>query len=123
MCGIIGYVGTKPALPILIEGLRRLEYRGYDSAGVALTDKGFLTVTKSAGRLSVLENLLDLEFKVTGVSSALRAAQPCRDSVRVVRRKDPTCNLQDINYKTFRRIRLPDQTEGISPPCRAPWLP
>ena len=65
MCGIIGYVGAKPALPILIEGLRRLEYRGYDSAGVALLDSGDVSVTKSAGRISVLEQLLDLEATET----------------------------------------------------------
>jgi glucosamine--fructose-6-phosphate aminotransferase (isomerizing) len=59
MCGIIGYVGEQNALPILVEGLKRLEYRGYDSAGVALLNGGNLHVTKSAGRISVLESLVD----------------------------------------------------------------
>ena len=54
MCGIVGYVGPEPALPVILEGLRRLEYRGYDSAGVALVDGG-LTVVKRAGKLSQLE--------------------------------------------------------------------
>ncbi|UCC29982.1 MAG: glutamine--fructose-6-phosphate transaminase (isomerizing) [Phycisphaerales bacterium] len=65
MCGIIGYVGRRPALPILMEGLRRLEYRGYDSAGIALADSGAVSVTKSAGRISVLEQQLDLEVAHT----------------------------------------------------------
>jgi glucosamine--fructose-6-phosphate aminotransferase (isomerizing) len=58
MCGIVGYVGAEPALPIVLEGLRRLEYRGYDSAGVAVVD-GALSVTKRAGKLAVLEAALD----------------------------------------------------------------
>jgi glutamine---fructose-6-phosphate transaminase (isomerizing) len=57
MCGIVGYVGTDEALPIVIEGLRRLEYRGYDSAGVAALD-GHLTVLKKAGKLEALEKVL-----------------------------------------------------------------
>jgi len=57
MCGIVGYVGPDPALPIIVEGLRRLEYRGYDSAGIAVADGG-LTVLKRAGKLSALEELL-----------------------------------------------------------------
>jgi glucosamine--fructose-6-phosphate aminotransferase (isomerizing) len=57
MCGIVGYVGPDEALPIVIEGLRRLEYRGYDSAGVAVID-GELTVVKRAGKLSELEAAL-----------------------------------------------------------------
>jgi glucosamine--fructose-6-phosphate aminotransferase (isomerizing) len=60
MCGIVGYVGPDQALPILIEGLRRLEYRGYDSAGVAVLDGG-VEVVKRAGKLSVLEEALAAE--------------------------------------------------------------
>ncbi|HEX2090293.1 MAG TPA: glutamine--fructose-6-phosphate transaminase (isomerizing) [Actinomycetota bacterium] len=58
MCGIVGYVGPDQALPIIMEGLRRLEYRGYDSAGVAVLD-GDLRVVKKAGKLSELEGALD----------------------------------------------------------------
>jgi len=57
MCGIVGYVGPEDALPIIIEGLRRLEYRGYDSAGVALLGSD-LSVAKRAGKLEVLEKEL-----------------------------------------------------------------
>ena len=56
MCGIVGYIGTKDAYPILINGLKRLEYRGYDSAGVALfNDNGDLNVYKTKGKVSDLE--------------------------------------------------------------------
>jgi glucosamine--fructose-6-phosphate aminotransferase (isomerizing) len=59
VCGIVGYVGPDQALPIVIEGLRRLEYRGYDSAGVAIVDGGpALSVVKRAGKLSELEDAL-----------------------------------------------------------------
>ena len=51
MCAIIGYVGEKSAGPILLEGLRRLEYRGYDSAGVAVLEDGRLEVRRKAGRI------------------------------------------------------------------------
>src|SRR5438034_7195368 len=59
MCGIVGYVGSQDSLPILLEGLRRLEYRGYDSAGVAILNGGGLSVQKAAGKIAVLEALLD----------------------------------------------------------------
>src|SRR5512140_976111 len=54
MCGIVGYIGPKNSLPILLEGLRRLEYRGYDSAGVALIHDGMLEVHKKAGKVADL---------------------------------------------------------------------
>jgi glucosamine--fructose-6-phosphate aminotransferase (isomerizing) len=57
MCGIVGYVGSDEALPIIMEGLRRLEYRGYDSAGVAVLNDG-MDVVKRAGKLEVLEKEL-----------------------------------------------------------------
>jgi glucosamine--fructose-6-phosphate aminotransferase (isomerizing) len=56
MCGIIGYIGSKPVVPILIEGLRRMEYRGYDSAGVALVGPEGIALRRSAGKLINLEN-------------------------------------------------------------------
>ena len=63
MCGIIGYSGPKQPLPILLNGLSRLEYRGYDSAGIAITDGQNLTIEKKEGKLQVLkDHLLDKEI-------------------------------------------------------------
>jgi len=59
MCGIVAYLGQKIAQPILIEGLKRLEYRGYDSAGVALLGEAGIKVKKTGGRISALEEILD----------------------------------------------------------------
>jgi glucosamine--fructose-6-phosphate aminotransferase (isomerizing) len=59
MCGIVGYIGPKPVVPVLIEGLRRLEYRGYDSAGVAVVQDGAIEVRRSAGKLINLENAIN----------------------------------------------------------------
>jgi glutamine---fructose-6-phosphate transaminase (isomerizing) len=58
MCGIIGYIGPKDVVPVLIDGLRRLEYRGYDSAGVAVVRGGLIDLRRSAGKLSNLEQVI-----------------------------------------------------------------
>ena len=59
MCGIVGYIGPKTATPLLIEGLKRLEYRGYDSAGVSITNGGGLETRKAAGKISKLEAVMN----------------------------------------------------------------
>ena len=59
MCGIIGYVGPRPAGPILLEGLKRLEYRGYDSAGLAVLENGSMAVEKRPGKIAELEDALN----------------------------------------------------------------
>ena len=58
MCGIVGYVGKRNAQDVLLDGLEKLEYRGYDSAGVALALKGGIRVVKSKGRLAELRKRL-----------------------------------------------------------------
>ncbi|HEY9197034.1 MAG TPA: glutamine--fructose-6-phosphate aminotransferase, partial [Mucilaginibacter sp.] len=63
MCGIVGYIGFRDAYPIIVKGLHRLEYRGYDSAGVALLDRE-LKVYKKAGKVEDLEKFVkDIELK------------------------------------------------------------
>ncbi|MFM9180925.1 MAG: class II glutamine amidotransferase, partial [Phycisphaerales bacterium] len=60
MCGIVAYIGTKPAATLLLEGLKRLEYRGYDSAGIAVANgSGTISIAKSVGRVRVLEDLVE----------------------------------------------------------------
>jgi len=61
MCGIIGYIGHQQARPILLEGLKRLEYRGYDSAGLTLQNEHGLQTRKSPGRISALESKISGE--------------------------------------------------------------
>ncbi|MFG1607341.1 glutamine--fructose-6-phosphate transaminase (isomerizing) [Actinoplanes sp. NPDC049265] len=72
MCGIVGYVGSRPALSIVLDGLRRLEYRGYDSAGVAVIDGGTVRTEKRAGKLANLEKAL-AERNGDGIASGATA--------------------------------------------------
>ena len=98
MCGLVGYVGRKQAGPILMEGLRKLEYRGYDSAGLAVRDgDGDIDVVRAKGRLSVLsEKTLDGSSMKAAAVSDIPAVQPMENP----RRPTPT------------RIPVP---EGMSP--------
>jgi len=61
MCGIVGYIGEKNSAPILINGLKRLEYRGYDSAGLGIVEDGTPRIVKAKGKVSVLENKVDAD--------------------------------------------------------------
>ena len=59
MCGIVGYIGPQDATPIILNGLHRLEYRGYDSAGLAVLDNGRIVVRREVGKLSRLTTLIE----------------------------------------------------------------
>ena len=61
MCGIVGYVGSKPVVPVIINGLRKLEYRGYDSAGLAVASSGEVSIRRTPGKLSNLVHSLENE--------------------------------------------------------------
>ena len=66
MCGIVGYIGHREAYPIVIKGLQRLEYRGYDSAGIALYDGNNIKLSKTKGKVSDLKDRLESEISTDG---------------------------------------------------------
>ena len=68
MCGIVGYLGERDSLPIILNGLKRLEYRGYDSAGIAIYNGSTIASCKSKGKISKLEKLLDKRKNMSSYS-------------------------------------------------------
>ncbi len=71
VCGIVGYAGARPALPIVLDGLRRLEYRGYDSAGVAVVADGRLVTEKRAGKLANLQKAVDARAELAAGTTGI----------------------------------------------------
>ena len=87
MCGIVGYIGKNEAAPVLIDGLKRLEYRGYDSAGVTIYEDGKLNTRKMLGRLVKIEESLKAE-PIMGISR--HRAYPLGDPWQTFRIVMPT---------------------------------
>ncbi len=119
MCGIVAYLGKKAAQPTLIEGLKRLEYRGYDSAGVALLSAGGIKLKKTSGRISVLEEILDKPEKseTLGIGHTRWATHGKPNTVNAHPHVDYTGKIAVVhngiieNYETLKRWL---QSEGAS---------
>jgi glutamine---fructose-6-phosphate transaminase (isomerizing) len=110
MCGIVGYVGHRKALPILISGLKRLEYRGYDSAGLALLGENGLIVSKSVGKIKMLEQALEgRDFQSThGIAHTRWATHGEPNEVNAHPHTDENCEIALVhngiieNYRTIK---------------------
>ena len=76
MCGIVGYIGPRDATPIILNGLKRLEYRGYDSAGLAVLQNSHIEVRRDAGKLARLASLVEELARVTGTWASGTPAGP-----------------------------------------------
>lgn len=111
MCGIVAYLGTKEAEPILIEGLKRLEYRGYDSAGIALLANGAISINKTVGRIANLEGILpdDLPDSSIGIGHTRWATHGKPNTVNAHPHMDYTEKISLVhngiieNYSTLKK--------------------
>ncbi|HUS93212.1 MAG TPA: glutamine--fructose-6-phosphate transaminase (isomerizing) [Phycisphaerae bacterium] len=116
MCGIVGYIGRKLAAPVLIEGLKRLEYRGYDSAGVCVYHDGELHICKDAGRVMKVERQVEARPDVTagtvGIAHTRWATHGAPNQVNAHPHTDPTGRIALVhngiieNYATLRRFLM-----------------
>ena len=101
MCGIIGYIGDKPVVPVLIEGLRRLEYRGYDSAGIAVVNGDGLDIRRSAGKLANLENRSSPTIRsAANTASATRAGRRTAGRLKKTRIRTATATTRSSSFTT-----------------------
>jgi glucosamine--fructose-6-phosphate aminotransferase (isomerizing) len=111
MCGIVGYIGDKQAVPVILEGLRRLEYRGYDSAGVAVINHSGMQVVKEVGKLKVLRERLEKNSIVgtTGIGHTRWATHGVPSQVNAHPHHDCTKSFSLVhngiieNYNEIRR--------------------
>ena len=119
MCGITGYIGNKDSIPILIKGLKRLEYRGYDSSGVALFDNDKLVCLKRAGKVSDLKSLIeDTPYKgTTGIAHTRWATHGEPNDINAHPQLDKTGKIALVhngiieNHETIREVLI---SKGIS---------
>ncbi|MBC7331545.1 MAG: glutamine--fructose-6-phosphate transaminase (isomerizing) [Synergistetes bacterium] len=118
MCGIIGYLGHRNATPILLEGLYRLEYRGYDSAGVAVLSDGKIKIVKTAGKIKDLENLIkgrDL-FGGLGIGHTRWATHGIPNDVNAHPHVDVTGKFALVHngiIENYKEIKEELQLEGV----------
>jgi glutamine---fructose-6-phosphate transaminase (isomerizing) len=126
MCGIVGYVGARPALGIVLDGLRRLEYRGYDSAGVAMVSDGSLVTCKRAGKLSNLqaalgervgeEALTGIDLGTTGIGHtrwATHGGPTDRNAHPHRSRSGRLAVIHNGIIENFARLRAELEAEGV----------
>ena len=121
MCGIMGYVGPQEASPILLDGLRRLEYRGYDSAGIAVTN-GSINIRKAEGKIVNLENLLDSDPLVgsVGIGHTRWATHGVPSDVNAHPHTDPSGEFVVVhngiieNFQTLKEELVADGAEFTS---------
>ena len=119
MCGIVGYVGNRDSVPILLKGLKRLEYRGYDSAGIALIQDGKLNQVKKAGKVSQLQYFVDdLPLKGTvGIAHTRWATHGEPTDINAHPHMDASGNIALIhngiieNYETLKQVLI---AQGVS---------
>lgn len=119
MCGIVAYIGSRNAMPILIEGLKRLEYRGYDSAGVAIIRDGKMHIRRAVGRISALEERLDrsLEGAKLGMAHTRWATHGAPTETNAHPHVDATGNLALIHngiIENYRVLRTFLENEGVT---------
>ena len=105
MCGIVGYVGVKQAAPILLAGLSKLEYRGYDSAGLAVRDEAseHIEVVKAKGRLKNLMEMTDSGNAVHGLCGIGHTRQAPSTRTRSIPAKSESCSCTMASSKTIRK--------------------